>query len=67
MEKQTAVEWLHETFVNATQTELKDNINLFFKQAKEMEKDQIMNSWAKGVISDDNMTAIQYYNETFKK
>ncbi len=67
MEKQTAVEWLHETFVNATQTELKDNINLFFKQAKEMEKEQIMNSWVKGVISDDNMTAIQYYNETFKK
>ena len=36
-------------------------------KAKEMEKDQIMNSWVKGVISDDNMTAIQYYNETFKK
>ena len=42
MEKQTAVNWLHETFVNATQTELKDNINLFFKQAKEMEKEQII-------------------------
>jgi hypothetical protein len=32
----------------------------------EREKDQIMNSWVKGVISDGNMTAEQYYNETFK-
>lgn len=67
MEKQTAVEWLHQTFVNATQTELKDNINLFFKQAKEMEKDQIMNAWAEGIFSQGDMTAEKYYNETFKQ
>ena len=42
MEKQqTAVDWLHETFAKATKTELKDNVNLFFEQAKEMEKEQL--------------------------
>jgi hypothetical protein len=30
-----------------------------------MEKEEIMNSWALGVTSDDNMTAEQYYNETY--
>ena len=65
MEKQTAVEWLFEMLNNPK------NDQVFTKKllnkAKEMEKDQIMNSWVKGVISDDNMTAEQYYNETFKK
>ena len=32
----------------------------------EREKDQIMNSWVNGVISDNNMTAEDYYNKTFK-
>ena len=66
MSKQmTAVEWLVE--------QLKERgyagefpPHLLFQQAKEMEKDQIMNSWVKGVISDGDMTAEQYYNETFK-
>ena len=65
MEKQTEVEWLFEMLNNPK------NDQVFAKKllnkAKEMEKDQIMNSWVKGVISDDNMTAEQYYNETFKK
>ena len=65
MSKQmTAVEWLVE--------QIDDNgffgfaTNEQIEQAKEMEKDQIMNSWVKGVISDGNKTAEQYYNETFK-
>ena len=67
MEKQTAVEWLIEKFDNVLPLDFNwDKLEKVFKQAKEMEKDQIMNSWAKGVISDDNMTAEQYYNETFK-
>ena len=65
MEKQTAVEWLVEKML--TQDWYTYKSLEYIEQAKEMEKDQIMNSWAKGVISDDNMTAIQYYNETFKK
>jgi hypothetical protein len=33
----------------------------------EREKEQIMNAWVKGVVSEGDMTARQYYNETFKK
>ena len=64
MEKQTAVEWLVEKML--TQDWYTYKSLEYIEQAKEMEKDQIMNSWVKGVISDDNMTAEQYYNETYK-
>ena len=30
------------------------------------EKEQIMNSWVKGVVSEDDMTAEKYYGETYK-
>jgi hypothetical protein len=30
-----------------------------------MFKERIMNAWASGVTSDDNMTAEQYFNETY--
>lgn len=40
--KQTAVEWLHEKLAQSSQEELVANINLWFKQAKEMEKNQII-------------------------
>jgi len=54
----TAVEWLMENLHTA-----KDP----FKQAKEMEKQQIIDAWDNGCEDDgiiDN--AEQYYNETFK-
>jgi len=58
--KQTAVEWLEEIYLT---TGIDRNVH--FNQAKAMEKEEIMNSWALGVTSDDNMTAEQYYNETY--
>ena len=61
----TAVEWLVEQ-INKHWDNEDVNSDELIKQAKEMEKDQIMNSWVKGVISDGNKTAEQYYNETFK-
>jgi hypothetical protein len=57
--KQTAVEWLIEQI---------DDIYLHsiygkeFEQAKEMEKQQIMDAYNNG----DNRSAELYYNETFK-
>jgi len=49
-------------------------LRLAFEQAKEMEKQQIVDSWNDGRFSgQDNWgygndtTAEQYYNETFKK
>ena len=75
MEK-TAVEWLHEKLAQSSQEELVGNINLWFKQAKEMEKQQIMDALKDGVnfeIDNSHSTQInynkyfeQYYNETFK-
>jgi hypothetical protein len=36
-------------------------------EAKQKEEDQIMNAWVSGVVSEADMTAEQYYNETYKK
>ena len=60
----TAVEWLREKLWKEFNFSFSDNI---LEQAKEMEKEHIMNAWAKGVTSENNATAEQYYNETFKK
>ena len=61
MEK-TAVEWL----VN----ELKDSIGLkdlyTIEQAKQMEKQQIIDAWVNGGSTLSAKNAEQYYNETFK-
>ena len=64
MNKQTAVEWLVEQ-VNA------DCLNSTFirkeliDEAKAMEREQIMNAWAYGVLSQGDKTAEQYYNENY--
>jgi hypothetical protein len=63
--KQTAVEWLEEQIekrYGLTPTSI-----LLFRDAKEMENQQIMDAWDNGCEDDgiiDN--AEQYYNETFK-
>jgi hypothetical protein len=61
--KQTAVEWLVEQICGDHTSEWQEQI----KQAKEMEKEQIIDAWDNGCEDDgiiDN--AEQYYNETFK-
>ena len=69
--KQTALEWLYEEFTK-TNYLTEDEFYMIFNQAKEMEKEQIIEAWnirAKidGVLTyTDNRTAEQYYNETFK-
>jgi len=69
--KQTAVEWLVE---NLNLDETSPNYNKFTtKKAKEMEKEQIIESYCQGcfdITQDENIfpreTADYYYNETFK-
>ena len=61
--KQTAVEWLIEMF-NITNVKLSHH-TLIIEQAKEMEKEQIIDAYETSHIS--MMTAEQYYNETFNK
>jgi hypothetical protein len=68
----TAVEWLHEKLAKSSQEELVGNINLWFKEAKEMEKQQIIDAYRRSTYQFEVdakincRTAEQYYNETFK-
>jgi hypothetical protein len=63
--KQTAVEWLVQKLSKEWQLEARDLY--LINQAKEMEKQQIIEAW----IAEDNplqrLKAEQYYNETFKQ
>ncbi len=72
MEKQTAVEWLF----NQLWDEPKDKFtwNAILSKAKEMEKEQIIDSFEKGyengacVQEDESIYhGTNYYNQTFKK
>lgn len=62
--KQTAVEWLEYQLSEGTIP-----IKEAFKQAKAMEKEQIIEAYQKGFIRElgnRDEDAEQYYNETFK-
>jgi len=76
MNKQTAVEWL------VTQLEGEESLvarivglkeyNQIIKQAKQMEKEQIMDAYRVGKVevkmpNELNITAEEYYNETYGK
>lgn len=68
--EQTAVEWLFEKLWETP----KDKFNWYsiLEQAKQMEKEQIMTAFTQGDIfgadffDGVNITAENYYNETFK-
>ena len=62
----TAVEWLIENSHIIPKNEL--NKRELIKQAKEMEKEQIEEAFKHGELPKlfDNLSAEQYYNETFK-
>jgi hypothetical protein len=63
--KKTAVEWLFEQLptIDKYDPYYADIIN----QAKEMEKEQIKNSWYNSLTKGDYNSADEYYNETFNK
>ncbi len=71
-EKQTAVEWYHQQIVDR-QNGNGDSRSLdeIFEQAKEMEKEQIIQSVTFGqnnhtvMISHDLIIATEYYNKTY--
>jgi len=65
--KQTPIEWLTEKLRIEFGFVFSNNI---FEQAKEMEKQQIINSYNSGCIDtlkDEMKLGEQYYNETFKQ
>ena len=73
MEKQTAVDWLFKELLNSEPNVLE--WNKLLEQAKEMEKEQIMDAFDEGqeyeyqyhINSAPKFDAEQYYNETFGK
>jgi HEPN domain-containing protein len=63
--KQTAVEWLYETLWKETDFSLPSTI---LEQAKEMEKQQIIEAYVEGSISlTSKYESKQYYKETYGK
>jgi len=73
--QQTPIKWLIKTLESDIQIDgsnmvtirIHEHDYIISKQiALEMEKNQIMNSWVSGVTSEGNMTAEQYFNETYK-
>ena len=68
MKKQTAVEWLGkelELYGDPQFCEIEwEQLDSLIQQAKEMEKEQIIDAYETSHIS--MMTSKQYYNETFK-
>ena len=70
--KKTAVEWLEkELKANLKKVILEGDSELMeslFEQAKEMEKQQIIEAYDKGEFNCGmNETAEEYYNKTFKR
>ena len=67
--KQTAVEWLEQRF-NDPYNNKPFITKEYFKQAKEMEKEQIVDAFSDGYDLNNALvsySAEQYYNETYGK
>jgi hypothetical protein len=64
MKKKTAVEWF---FENLNSHKIQLTANEFFDQAKQLEKEQIINAHIDGqsLVSCKDEYAEQYYNETY--
>jgi hypothetical protein len=66
--QKTAVEWLIYKLDIILPLDFEwDKLEKSFKQAKEMEKQQIFDAWKDGDDSFFTRNAEKYYNETFKK
>jgi hypothetical protein len=71
MSKQTAVEWFNDEILIHLNFDQRLYLKDISKQAKEMEKEQIMqvyNDGKEAIINiEKNKSLEQYYNETYKK
>jgi hypothetical protein len=72
--KQTAVEWLEEKLSTSSSDELVGNINNWFDQARQMEKEQIIKTAQDNFYAGQDLangykidwdSSEQYYNETY--
>lgn len=71
MKQQTAVEWLHNQWANEKEWSW-EKIESWFKQAKQMEKEQIQKAFSDGQETPINHPTLphysreEYYNDTYK-
>ena len=63
--KQTAVEWLEQEFEKRLPLGVGDVLIDLIKQAKEMEKQQIMDA-VNATMIDDDLNAYEYFTETYE-
>ena len=63
----TAVEWIEEKMKKLTPPGYQTEISAMLEQAKQMEKEQIINAHENGYEYMGVVSAEQYYNETFGK
>jgi len=70
--KQTSIDWFFEQLVlnkiiiwNQTTYNVKYKYEIFLYQAKEMHKEEIINSFFEGAYGGDNISGEQYYNQTY--
>jgi hypothetical protein len=66
----TAVEWLIEQLTNRQNGIINTlshlSLDQIYNQAKEMEKQQIINAWDSAYFGDNNHDGEQYYNENYE-
>jgi len=67
MKKQTAAEWLHmklDVYFELFPSEWQ-KLNQIIEEAKEMERDQIIDAYLQGSFNWERQGATQFYNETY--
>jgi Fe-S cluster assembly iron-binding protein IscA len=66
--KQTAVDFLYEFVLLKLSNEQQMQFEGLFQQAKQMQKEQMIDMWVDGNTTFIfNGTAVDYYNETYKQ
>jgi len=61
----TAIEWYFK-LMQSKEHFTQDEFDSIYDQAKEIEKEQIIDAWDSAYGGDSNHEGEQYYNETFK-
>lgn len=64
--KQTAVEWIEKEFLKLESTiGVHHSMYVIIEKAKQMHREDIINSFFEGAYGGDNISGEQYYNETY--
>jgi hypothetical protein len=68
MKKESAVDWLYKEMIKKSVNDPSNNVLYILQQAKEMEKEQIINGFEEGFkenYRDNGISGEEYYKETY--